>query len=201
MSPTVLYDPSAPLTHLFRFELTNRNSIKFQVFDKDFTDSTFVGDRGQSAGVMMAEEIVDIRPWIANGRFEGDIKLHRGGGDTFQAGDPLSSPYQHTLESHPIKQSLKHPINTPLLTILSPWNMQTGLKLQLNVKLTYPGRKRPQKYLVGSAGFLVLNPRKEILLANSAATAAAAAAATAAAATAATATATDVASVATTRGT
>ena len=113
VSPTVLYDPSAPLTHLFRFELTNRNSIKFQVFDKDFTDSTFVGDRGVSAGVMMAEQIVDIRPWIANGRFEGDITLHRDGGD--KAGvHPIhfiNAPFEHNLSM----PSLNTPYNAPLL--------------------------------------------------------------------------------------
>ena len=62
-------------------------------------------------------------------------------------------------------------------------NLQLGLKLQLNVKLTYPGRKRPQKYLVGSAGVLALNPRMENLpAAATAKTTAAAAKAMAAAA-------------------
>ena len=103
VSPTVLYDPSVPLTHTFFFELTNRNSIKFQVFDKDTTDSAAGGSGGSSvAGVMMAEEVVDIRPWIANGRFEGDQELHRNG-------------------------------------------REAGLKIQLAVKLSYPGRKRVQK--------------------------------------------------------
>ena len=62
---------------------------------------------------------------------------------------------------------------------------RTGLKLQLNVKLTYPGRKRPQKYLVGSAGFLALHPRKDNLASAPATAAATAAAATTAATTAA----------------
>ena len=107
VSPTVLYDPSVPLTHVFKFDLTNRNTIKVQVFDKDPADTATATKDGHG-GVTMAEDYVDIRPWIANGRFEGDHELLHNG-------------------------------------------MPCGVKVQLAVKLTYPGRKREKKYKGDSA--------------------------------------------------
>jgi hypothetical protein len=82
----------------------------------------------------MAEDFVDIRPWIANGRFEGDLELLHNG-------------------------------------------LPSGLKVQLAVKLTYPGRKREKKYkgesaaLLAAQAALASESSKDVLLSKSPSTA------------------------------
>ena len=113
-----MYNPENPLlNHVFRFDLTECSTVKIQVFDRcDTADATSCDG---SDSVLMAEAVADLKPWIANGRFQGELELCQpAGGGGGRAGKDLIQldvkiTYPKALHAGPPKAA---PIGLPAVT-------------------------------------------------------------------------------------
>jgi hypothetical protein len=105
-SPTYGIDDSPLSNAKIEFFLTDVNDLQLLVFDSDTRDSADAktgssgggigGAQARKKGVLMGSFTVNIKEWVANGRYEGEVNLlNREGidvGDTIQLAVKISYP-------------------------------------------------------------------------------------------------------------
>jgi len=150
LSPTYVCDNNAPLNDkALAFKVTDVNSLIFEVFDRDTTDSS-----DNSSGVLMGRATVDIKEWVANGRFEGEQKLqNREGidaGDSIQLAVKITYPKEE--QNNGKKKIVKlTPIVSPVISPeASPRSSLIGINLQREIALglgLHPERREHGKLI------------------------------------------------------